>query len=436
MKYYCNTCDYSTTNKGNWYKHKKSQKHVSKIGENIEETTETIKISHIPHNKTTVRVETKKHVCSYCNIEFSRSDSLLRHYKTCKKKEEDELDKLNEEKYELLAKEFEKYKKEKNMEIKNKQRAVKLKTQLEFLKEKINFYETNIQDIKEQYENHIDTLKIENKYQRQLIESAGGMIKKSMNTMSFLLMNYNNAPQLECLPDYSIITKDTETLIKDLVHYNRKGKLAKYIGDFIVKQYKKDSPELQAFWSSDIERLNYFVRELINNKGKDNNDDDITNNNQNIIFEEINDNEYYNYTGDNDEHDEHNIIDYANNVILNEKKNTIEKDKNNINASFGKNDDCSCQSKLSSNKKINWIVDKKGIRVMKSIIQPLLEYIKKIGIKYLEEKNKIITKLNIQEATKLYNDMQEIGTINCGIINKSTAESINKYIAPHFFLNK
>lgn len=53
---------------------------------------------------------------------------------------------------------------------------------------------------------------------------------------------------------------------KDLIFYYKKNKLDKYLGDFIVKHYKKDNPELQAMWNSDTERLNYFIRELYNIK--------------------------------------------------------------------------------------------------------------------------------------------------------------------------
>ena len=49
-----------------------------------------------------------------------------------------------------------------------------------------------------------------------------------------------------------------------MIHYYKKNKLDKHIGDFIVIQYKKKNPELQSIWSSDVDRLNYFIRELMN----------------------------------------------------------------------------------------------------------------------------------------------------------------------------
>lgn len=393
MKYLCNICNYSTENKGNYYKHNKSKKHIEnsnklpikhRIPTNLpqyshQNTTDIIKYGIPEKSDDDDKI---KHICTYCNSIFSRADSLSRHLKRCKEKEnkhvllENEFEKykiLREKEIEIKKKEIDLYNKE--QEIINKEENFKLKNQLEklraeleLMKQKEHIYENNIENMKNQYENHIDTLKNENKFQKQLIESAGGMIKKSMNTMSYLLLNYNNAPKLEPLPNYSIISKDTETLIKDLIYYNKKGTFEKYIGDFIIKQYKKDNPELQSIWSSDIERLNYFIRELINNKHGTKIDDKVDN--------------------------------------------KIKKEK------------------------INWIIDKKGIKVKKFIIDPLLDYIKCIGTKYLQDKNAVIDNLTTKEATKLIMDMQEIGTINTGISNKSLSENINKYIAPYFYLNK
>lgn len=359
MKYNCEHCNYSTDDKGNWSKHKKSQKHIKNSNKDNKTTTINTATSqpHLTHTiintqrkleevkKNTESNKKKVYKCTYCENNFSRLDSLNRHLKCCSEKKS---------KHGLLEMEYEKYKVEKENEIKIKLLEEKLKSSEDKLKS---------------YENHIETLKHENKFQKQLIESAGGMIKKSMNTMSYLLLNYNEAPQLMSLPDYSIISKNTDALIENLIHYHKKGKFDKYIGDFLVQQYKKDDPKLQAVWSSDIERLNYFVRELLNNPLQDKNDKNL-------------------------------------------------------------------ESKEKSKKSLSWLIDKKGIKVRRNIIDPLLDYIHDIGVKYLNEKNKEIDNLETDQATKLISKMQEIGEINCQIKNKTISNNINKYIAPHFFLNR
>ncbi|ARF09190.1 C2H2-type zinc finger [Catovirus CTV1] len=376
MLYVCEKCEYTTSNKGNYYKHKKSIGHILKstIVDNFEGIPQGIPqnllnspqlssknppsntnkiVTSIEKEKSNKKknISIKEYKCIYCDKEYSRSDNLNRHMKYC-------LDKEN--KYKLLEDQFEKYKMNKENEVIIKEETNKLKTEVEILREKIK----TMEEQKEQYKEHIETLKNENKFQKQLIESAGGIIKKSMNTMSYLLLNYNTAPQLKSLPDYSIITKNTETLINDLIFYHKKGTFEKYIGDFIIKQYKRDDPKLQSLWSSDIDRLNYFIRELNQNKS----DKQVT-----TDLEKI---------------------------------------------------------------KLNWTIDKKGIKVQQSIIDPLLEYINQISIKYIREKNDIIPELSASEATKLVSNMQEIGNVSCGIKDKSISENINKYIAPFFYLNK
>lgn len=361
MKYTCSYCNYSTDDFGNWSRHQKSKRHIKKSDESNKLTCTDSKLtptrllddSDMTPKKDILNLglknQIKKYNCNYCGKNYSKSSNLSRHLKFCISK-----------KHSLLENQFEIYKKEKDIEIKEKD----TECQLKIMQEKLKVLEEKNKTL----ENHIDTLKSENNFQKQLISSAGGIIQKSMNTMSYLLLNYNKAPELLALNDYSVISKDTETLIKDLVHYHKKGKFDKYIGDFIIKQYKKDNPNLQALWSSDVERLNYFIRELINNK----------NNPQEIVI---------------------------NNNVINKNK-------------------------------LNWVIDKKGIKVRKCIIDPLLDYIYNIGTKYLQEKNNIIASSNIVETNYILSDMYEIGSINYGIKNRSLANNINKYIAPHFYLCK
>ena len=377
MKYICEYCNYETGDKGNWSKHKKSKKHLGKSIEDTKTTTifktrDFIEVHRgVIEDKTTTLLNgklvdinkinnLKSITCAYCNIEFSKTCYLSRHLKFCAIKKNN--DQLKEKDIEL---------KEKNNEVKIKLLEEKIKS-IEKEKKYIEYEKNSIEmTLKEQ----INMLKTENNFHKQLINSAGGLIGKSMSTMSYLLLNHNDAPVLKPLVDYSIISKDDETLIKNLVYHNRKGTLEKYMGDFIVEQYKKDDPDLQAIWSSDTERLNYFIRELT--KTKDNED----------------------------------IID------KNNKKNENDKDKKKI-------------------KNVNWSVDKKGIKVMESIIEPLLHYIQKISTKYINDKSKEIEYIEVNEAINTGKDMQDIGIIICGIKNKSIAFDINKYIAPHFYLNK
>ncbi len=341
MKYDCACCNYKTNCRNSWYVHKKSQKHIT--------------------NSTNT---------NNGNINQNQIDSLIHKSENDILKEK--LRSIENEKNIIL-----------NQLTETKNQLIDAKNQYE---ERLNETKNKFGCIIDQYEerliesrDHIETLKYENRFQKQLINSAGGIIQRSMNTMSYLLLNYNNAPVLTHLPDYSIVSKNVDTFVNDLIFYHKKNKLDKHIGDFIVQQYKKSNPELQSLWSSDVDRLNYFIRELINDKNKG----------------------------------ETKAI-----TIVGKSKN-IKNVKNN------------------NDMQLQWAVDKKGLKVTEYIIDPLLNYIHEINSNYLRRKNEEINeRFNIQNDMKLLEDLQVVATINCEIKNKSLSKSINKYIAPHFYLEK
>ena len=169
---------------------------------------------------------------------------------------------------ELLKQKLEASENEKNM---IKEQLNEAKKQIEATSKQC---EKQIDAVNKQVElvnKHVESLQLENQFQKQIINSAGGMIKKSMNTLSYLLLNYKDAPHIKELADYSIICKNIAELVKNLTYYHDKNKLDKYIakpragplGDFIIRQYKREEPELQSIWSTDTDRLNYFICELM-----------------------------------------------------------------------------------------------------------------------------------------------------------------------------
>jgi hypothetical protein len=52
----------------------------------------------------------------------------------------------------------------------------------------------------------------------------------------------------------------------DGLYHFENDTLDKFIGDIIIKQYIKEDPKVQSVWNTDVSRLAYLVRELINNK--------------------------------------------------------------------------------------------------------------------------------------------------------------------------
>lgn len=294
MIYNCEYCKYSTTEKQSWYYHKKSKKHTSIM-------------LYIENNK----------------------------------KPQDEIIVQNDQR---------------NTNT-NGTTIMEKEHEIELLKQKINFIEKELEDKDKQLrdkDHQIQYLQMDNEYHKKIISSAGGLIEKSLNTFNYLLLNYNSAPHINKLEDYSIISQNNQQLIKSLIFYYNKKQLPKYIGDFIIKNYKKDRPELQSLWSSDVGRLNYIIKELIENNKKE--------------FDS------------------------------------------------------------------KWIIDKKGVKMSKYIIEPVLEYIKSINLGCLNRTDD--NNIDNEKSPHNLKQLITIGSINSSINNGELLNEINKYIAPYFFLDK
>ena len=381
-KYFCDMCDYKTNDRCSWYNHRNSKKHIMREKIRCLENSNKAKVedlnivkkqyensnnnndTNVTNHKTEqIELINKNHEIEILKekmIAMENEKNMIKEQLIEAKKQIEMVNKEKEKRIDEAKKQIEVVNREKEKRIDEAKKQIEMvnrekeKCIDEVNKEK----EKRISEIKE----HLETLKYENQFQKQIINSAGGMIKKSMNTLSYLLLNYKNAPHIKELPDYSIICKNISDLVKNLTYYHDKNTLDKYIGDFIIRHYKREEPELQSVWSSDTDRLNYFICELIKEQK----------------------------TG---------------------KKNTD----------------------LGS--KTQWVLDKKGIKMSKYIIKPLLEYIHSMNSNYINQKNEEIID-NDTNVDKILKEMQILASINADIKNNKLSTGINKYIAPHFYFDK
>jgi hypothetical protein len=86
--------------------------------------------------------------------------------------------------------------------------------------------------------------------------------------MSYVIKNFKSAPPLTALHDYTPIKydKNDNEFVELMIYYNEQQSLDRYLGNFIIKRYKKDDPTQQSLWNSDTSRLNYVIKELLANK--------------------------------------------------------------------------------------------------------------------------------------------------------------------------
>ena len=255
-----------------------------------------------------------KYICQYCNNNFSTTANLTRHIKSCFKKNE-------------LITSFEK------QELINKL--------------------TEQNKLIDQKDEMINVLKSEVAHLKSIVNNTGSIIKTSVSAMAYVINNYEDAPALESLKDYSAIQyeQNNTEFVENLIYEHNNNKLHIYISDFIIKTYKKDDPAKQSLWNSDTSRLTYLIREII------------------------------------------------------------------------------------VNNKVDWKVDKKGIKTTKFIIEPILEYID-IQIREYMQSYSVNRRISAKEAEKQMMKMKSGTEILKNIETKILSEEILKHITPHFFLTK
>ena len=93
----------------------------------------------------------------------------------------------------------------------------------------------------------------------------------SMSALKYANEKFKNAPALIPIQNFNINNLDfnnednKKQLVEILIYNAKQNSLDKLLGDHIVKQYKKDKPEDQMFHTTDCSRLNYIVRQLMEN---------------------------------------------------------------------------------------------------------------------------------------------------------------------------
>ena len=199
----------------------------------------------------------------------------------------------------------------------------------------------------------------DSKEKDRMITNAGNIVNKTVGIIDFMVKHFSKTPALEEINDFSIIKKadgNEDYNVADIVicHF-RNNTLHKFLGLIIVAVYKKDDPQLQSIWSTDVERMSYLVRDII----KTDDDEDA----------------------------------------------------------------------------IEWIVDKKGIRVREKAILPMLRFIRSELRKYIKTAKKNVNSNTIKNMQLATDIIALIGNTSKKGVSE-LAHRINKFIANHFFLDK
>ena len=209
MTYTCELCNYKTDNKSNLNRHLKSKLHEEKSGEMDDSD---LVVSKTPQNSSD---HTNNLICPFCKMTFSRSSNLTRHKQKCT---------------------------DKNMEIREKDKEIQL------------------------LKHHIEQLNQMIQNNKPISNNSHSNNTYNISVKNYIQQNYPDAPPLQKLNDYSLLDDDISHLTDNLVYNFNHKQLDKYVGEFLVKYYKKEDSTQQSIWNSDVSRITYLIKELLGNK--------------------------------------------------------------------------------------------------------------------------------------------------------------------------
>lgn len=257
MKYICADCKYETNDKSNYNKHINSSNHTQKNKKTVQKSVKHTKIlvnalRNSPNLSETPKLPEIE--CNFCGQKFTRTSNLNRHKQICVEA------KLEEEKHHYQTK----------LQEKDKE------TEIQLLKQKNDFLEKEIKELKAFIKSGkcAPTYNISvKKYIQQKYSDAPHLEKLDHNIYAQLVYEHNhnngitvnnnvNNDDAEIISN-GYIANENDKLISLLVYSYNNDTLQNFLGDFIIKNYKKENPSQQAIWNSDVSRLTYVIKELL-----------------------------------------------------------------------------------------------------------------------------------------------------------------------------
>jgi len=226
MIYECIVCNYKTNRNSNFKYHNTTEKHQQIMAIQAKQTS------------LATQEDQSKYICRHCGKVYKYDRALEKHYSTCEYVEKLKID------YENKLKESQ--------------------SKIESRDEKIQSLESQLIYIK------------------SMLSASGIILNKSVSTLQYLINTYKTSPPFKLMdnipsiennegdydneaPDNADpVTKNTK-FVEILIYKFKNNTLVKYLGDFIIKNYKKNDPTQQSIWNSDTARMSYIVRHQVNN---------------------------------------------------------------------------------------------------------------------------------------------------------------------------
>lgn len=133
-------------------------------------------------------------------------------------------------------------------------------------------------------------------------------------------------------------------------------------------------------------------------------------------------------------HNENKLDQYIGNFLVKHYKTKDPKQRSNWNSDTSR---LTYINRELVNNKPNWVIDKRGVKMTNIIIDPILEYIKKLSQTEINElKDELEDEDNEHLRNKIINKMTSFSEIIKNINNKVLSKEINRYLAPHLYFDK
>jgi hypothetical protein len=143
------------------------------------------------------------------------------------------------------------------------------KKELEYKDKELKHKDELAKRDKELYDKEVKRNKYQQKeieYYKEALATAGNMLHTTVSALTFANNNYDNAPVIEKIKVdqiKQIKNYDDNVYISEVFSAHKNKTIGKYLGDVIVKLYKKEDPAEQSIWNTDAHRFTYMLKKLI-----------------------------------------------------------------------------------------------------------------------------------------------------------------------------
>ena len=229
-KYNCEYCNYTTDKLFCYKRHIKTKKHI--LNESM------IKVnSHDNRQKSKNDYKKVPFKCDACGHNYTNKSNLSRHKKSC-------------------------------IDAKYKNQIKILKDKLKNQKQIINMHTNMVSILRETNNKAIDTVK---ETSNKALDTIKESVKKHSKSVYNIVINHIKKPiplkQINDVKQIHSSYKDDEMeeFVRDLCSMYQGGSLYKFLGNFIIKQYKKEDITKQSMFSTDSSRNNFIYSSLDKN---------------------------------------------------------------------------------------------------------------------------------------------------------------------------